>query len=131
MGESEAGELRGGSTGVKKMASIAEAYGVRCEIHISGFGNLQILGATSEDTCEYYECGLLAPGVTCDAPPPYLNAICDPLDSDGYVTVPQGGANRRLARQLPARRMCISEWGRIPFHGLSLDHETGHCLLRK
>jgi L-alanine-DL-glutamate epimerase-like enolase superfamily enzyme len=82
--------LRGGITGVKKMVSIAEAYGVRCEIHMSGFGNLQILGATSEDTCEYYERGLLAPGVTCDAPPPYLNAICDPLDSDGYVTVPQG-----------------------------------------
>jgi len=85
-----AAELRGGITGVKKMVSIAEAYGVRCEIHMSGFGNLQMLGATSEDTCEYYERGLLAPGVTCDAPPPYLNAICDPLDSDGYVTVPQG-----------------------------------------
>ena len=28
------------------------------------FGNLQVLGATSEDTSEYYEKGLLAPGVT-------------------------------------------------------------------
>jgi len=73
--------LRGGITGVKKMVSIAEAYGVRCEIHMSGFGNLQILGATSEDTCEYYERGLLAPGVTYDAPPPYLNGA--PGSGDG------------------------------------------------
>ena len=81
--------LRGGITGVKKMVSVCEAYGVKCEIHMSGFANLQILGATSEDTCEYYERGLLAPGVDDHTPPPYLEEICDPLDSDGYVTVPQ------------------------------------------
>jgi L-alanine-DL-glutamate epimerase-like enolase superfamily enzyme len=81
--------LRGGITGVKKMVSICEAYGVRCEIHMSGFGNLQILGATSEDTCEYYERGLLAPGVDSETPPPYLDAICDPMDADGYVRIPQ------------------------------------------
>ena len=55
--------LRGGITGVKKMVSICEAYGVKCEIHMSGFADLQILGATSEDVCEYYERGLLAPGI--------------------------------------------------------------------
>jgi L-alanine-DL-glutamate epimerase-like enolase superfamily enzyme len=81
--------LRGGITGVKKMISVAEAYGVRCEIHMSGFGNLQILGATSEDTCEYYERGLLAPGIDGNTPPPYLRSLPDPLDHDGYVTVPQ------------------------------------------
>ena len=81
--------LRGGITGARKMASICEAYGVRCEMHISGFGNLQILGATSEDTCEYYERGLLAPGVDYEAPIPYLNEPCDALDDDGYVRVPQ------------------------------------------
>ena len=81
--------LRGGITGVKKMVSVCEAYGVKCEIHMSGFANLQILGATSEDTCEYYERGLLAPGVDYDTPQPYLEEICDPLDSEGYVTVPQ------------------------------------------
>ncbi len=81
--------LRGGITGVKKMVSVAEAYGVRCEIHMSGFGNLQILGATSEDTCEYYERGLLAPGVQYATPPPYLKSIADPMDDEGYVTVPQ------------------------------------------
>ena len=81
--------LRGGITGVKKMASLCEAYGVKCEIHMSGFANLQILGATSEDTCEYYERGLLAPGVDYDTPQPYLEEICDPLDDEGYVSVPQ------------------------------------------
>jgi len=81
--------LRGGITGVKKMVSVCEAFGVKCEIHMSGFANLQILGATSEDTCEYYERGLLAPGVDYETPPPYLEEICDPLDSEGYVPVPQ------------------------------------------
>ena len=81
--------LRGGITGVKKMVSICEAYGVRCEIHMAGFGNLQILGATSEDTCEWYERGLLGLGVDYDTPQPYLDEICDPMDADGYVRVSQ------------------------------------------
>jgi len=81
--------LRGGITGVKKMASICEAFGVKCEIHMSGWANMQILGATSEDVCEYYERGLLTPGVDYDTPQPYLEEICDPLDSEGYVKVPQ------------------------------------------
>ncbi|TFG70623.1 MAG: enolase [Anaerolineales bacterium] len=81
--------LRGGITGVKKMVSICEAYGVRCEIHMAGFGNLQMLGATSEDTCEWYERGLLGLGVDYDTPPPYLLELCDPLDAEGYVRIPQ------------------------------------------
>ena len=81
--------LRGGITGVKKMVSVCEAYGVKCEIHMSGFANLQILAATSEDVCEYYERGLEAPGVDYETPPPYLEEICDPMDDEGYVRVPQ------------------------------------------
>jgi len=81
--------LRGGITGCKKMAAICEAYGVKCEIHMSGFGNLQVLAATSEDVCEYYERGLVGPGVDYERPQPYLEEICDPLDSKGYVPVPQ------------------------------------------
>ena len=81
--------LRGGITGVKKMVGVCEAFGVKCEIHMSGFANLQILGATSEDVCEYYERGLEAPGVDYEASLPYLKEICDPLDSEGYVSVPQ------------------------------------------
>ena len=82
--------LRGGITGVKKTAAVCEAFGVRCEIHMSGIGNLHVLGSTSEDTCEYYERGLLAPGVDYDAPLPFLNEQLDTLDSDGNVRIPQG-----------------------------------------
>ena len=48
-----------------------------------------MLGATSEDTCEYYERGLLAPWIDYETPPPYLEEICDPMDSEGYVHIPQ------------------------------------------
>ena len=82
--------VRGGVTGARKTAVVAEAYGVRCEIHMAGWGNLQVCGATSEDTSEYYEKGLLAPGVDYDAPHPYLKNTCDKLDADGYVHLPQG-----------------------------------------
>lgn len=81
--------LRGGITGQKKMAAIAEAFGVKCEVHMSGFANLQILGSTSEDVCEYYERGLLAPGLAYDQVPPYLHALGDPMDEEGYVHLPQ------------------------------------------
>jgi L-alanine-DL-glutamate epimerase-like enolase superfamily enzyme len=81
--------LRGGITGVKKMVAVCEAYGVKCEIHMSGFANLQILGATSEDVCEYYERGLVAPWVDYETPPPYLETIGDPMDQEGYVHLPQ------------------------------------------
>lgn len=81
--------LRGGITGVMKMAAVCDAFGLRCELHMSGFGNLQVLGATSEDVCEYYERGLLGPGVDYDGVPPYLEAPCDPLGDDGMVTVPR------------------------------------------
>lgn len=81
--------LRGGVTGLKKMAAVAEAFGVKCEVHMSGFANLQILGSTSEDVCEYYERGLLAPGIDYETPPPYLHALGDVMDADGYVHLPQ------------------------------------------
>ena len=81
--------LRGGVTGVKKMAGIAEAYGIKCEIHMSGYANLQLLGSTSEDVCEFYERGLVAPGIDCNDPPPYMNSLGDPLDSDGCVKLPE------------------------------------------
>jgi L-alanine-DL-glutamate epimerase-like enolase superfamily enzyme len=80
--------LRGGITGAMKLAATCEAFGARCELHMSGFGNLQVLGATSDDVCEYYERGLLGPGARYDETPPYLSAPCDPL-ADGYVSVPQ------------------------------------------
>ena len=81
--------LRGGVTGVQKMIAVCEAFGVKCEIHMSGHANLMMLGASSEDTCEYYERGLLAPGLDYEKPPPYLHSLGDPMDQEGYVTVPE------------------------------------------
>lgn len=80
--------LRGGITGARKTAIVCEAYGVRCEIHMSGIGNLHVIAATHEDTSEYYEHGLLAPGVDYDATLPYLNGSLDALDKEGYVHLP-------------------------------------------
>jgi L-alanine-DL-glutamate epimerase-like enolase superfamily enzyme len=82
--------VRGGITGARKTAIVAEAYGLRCEMHMAGWGNLQVIGATSEDTSEYYEKGLLAPGVDYDAPHPYLKNTCDRIDAEGYVHMPKG-----------------------------------------
>jgi L-alanine-DL-glutamate epimerase-like enolase superfamily enzyme len=81
--------VRGGITGARKTAIVAEAYGLRCEMHMAGWGNLQVCGATSEDTSEYYEKGLLAPGVDYDKKHPYLADICDRIDADGYVHLPK------------------------------------------
>ena len=81
--------LHGGITGAKKMAAVCEAFGVKLEIHMSGFANLQVLGSTSEDVCEYYERGLLAPGLDYETQTPYLEAICDPMDEAGFVHLSQ------------------------------------------
>lgn len=79
---------RGGLTGCRKTAIVCEAFGIKCEIHMAGWGNLQAMGATSEDTSEYYEKGLLAPGAEYDAPHPYLHRNCDPIDAGGMITLP-------------------------------------------
>jgi L-alanine-DL-glutamate epimerase-like enolase superfamily enzyme len=80
--------IRGGITGARKTAIVAEAFGQRCEYHVGGWANLQVIGATSEDTSEYYEKGLMAPGLDIDAPVPYLAQTCDRLDEAGFITVP-------------------------------------------
>ena len=82
--------LRGGITAARKTAIVCEAHGIRCEIHMSGVGNLHVLGASSGDTCEYYERGLLAPGIAYGGCPAYLRQPLDVLDPDGCVTVPTG-----------------------------------------
>jgi L-alanine-DL-glutamate epimerase-like enolase superfamily enzyme len=68
-----------------------ESIGMQCELHVGGFGNLALFGSTSEETCEYYERGLLRPDEDYDAiVPPYLLAPCDLMDENGYVSIPQG-----------------------------------------
>ena len=79
----------GGISGSWKMANVAQAFGLQCEMHGGGWANSQILGATTEATCEYFERGLLHPEVDYETPPPHLKAICDPLDEEGNVILPQ------------------------------------------
>ena len=79
----------GGITGCYKMVNVAQAFGIQCEMHYGGWANMQILGATTEATCEYYERGLLRPDFDYETPPPYLNSIVDPMDDDGNVILPQ------------------------------------------
>ena len=81
----------GGITGCRKALGFYESIGMQCEIHVGGFGNLALLGSTSEETCEYYERGLLRHDENYDLlTPPYLLHPCDPMDSEGYVSIPQG-----------------------------------------
>lgn len=78
----------GGITGSYKHVMLCQAYGIQCEMHGGGWCNSQILGATPESTCEYFERGLLRPDLDYEKPAPYLKAICDPLDDDGNVILP-------------------------------------------
>lgn len=75
----------GGITGVRKTVDMYEAMGMKCEIHVGGFGNAQILAATSGDTCEYFERGLLELDMVDTSVPPYLQSPCDPMDGNGDV----------------------------------------------
>ena len=60
-------------------------------MHGGGWASSQILGSTNESTCEYYERGLLPldPDFI-NEPEPYLKSICDPMDDEGNVILPQG-----------------------------------------
>ena len=71
------------------MVNVAQAYGIQCEMHGGGWANSQILGATTEATCEYFERGLHRPDFDYETPAPYLNSIVDPLDDEGNVILPQ------------------------------------------
>lgn len=84
--------LRAGVAGVGgiapclKVAHLAESYGMHCEIHGNGAANLAVVGAIKN--CDWYERGLLHPFLNYDDVPAYLNSIVDPMDSDGYVHLP-------------------------------------------
>ncbi|CAN5228563.1 mandelate racemase family protein [soil metagenome] len=78
---------QGGITPTLKVAHLAEAFNMDCEIHGVGVGNLAVIGAIKN--CVWYERGLLHPRLDYDEPPAYLNAICDPIDSEGFVHLSQ------------------------------------------
>ncbi|MDP6779110.1 MAG: mandelate racemase family protein [Candidatus Latescibacteria bacterium] len=78
----------GGITPLVKTAHLCESFGIAMEVHGGGPGNLHVLCAMGAPG-EYYERGLLHPFLDYDEPPPWLNTLPDPLDSEGNVHVSQ------------------------------------------
>jgi L-alanine-DL-glutamate epimerase-like enolase superfamily enzyme len=66
-----------------KIAHIAEGFGMSCEIHGPGAGNLAVCAAVMNTT--FYERGLLHPFVDYEKPPAYLKRIDDEMDGEGFV----------------------------------------------
>lgn len=76
----------GGITPFMKTAHLCEAFGITMEAHGNDLANLHCLCAMGIPG-EYYERGLLHPMLDYDTPPPWLNQLVDPMDSEGYVHV--------------------------------------------
>jgi L-alanine-DL-glutamate epimerase-like enolase superfamily enzyme len=76
----------GGITPLVKVAHLAEAFGMRMEVHGGGPGNLHVLCAMGIPG-QYYERGLLHPFIDYETPMPWLHQITDPMDDEGYVHV--------------------------------------------
>ena len=77
----------GGLTPLMKTIHMCEAFGIRCEIHGGGPGNLHALCAMHNG--EFYERGLLHPFIDYETPAPWLNEPVDPMDDEGNVHVSQ------------------------------------------
>lgn len=86
--------LRAGVTGcggigpTLKVAHLAEAYGMQCEVHGNGAANLAVCGAIGNS--RWYERGLLHPFLDYDEVPDYLHQAIDPMDAEGCVALPTG-----------------------------------------
>lgn len=78
----------GGITPMMKTVHTCESFGIPVEIHGTGSANLHVLGAMTIPG-KYYERGMLHPFLEYNNTPPWLNAPIDPLDKDGYVSVPK------------------------------------------
>lgn len=80
-----------GITACIKAMHMAEANGMRCEIHRGGWDNIQLVAAVTEKTTEYYE--RFAPDPDTDRPnAPWVKggANCEPMDPQGMVAAPAG-----------------------------------------
>ncbi len=76
----------GGIGPTLKAMHLAEAFGMDCEVHGGGSGNLAVLGASSNG--RWYERGLLHPLVDYDELPPHLLSQVDAMDAQGRVAMP-------------------------------------------
>ncbi|NSL56927.1 mandelate racemase family protein [Uliginosibacterium aquaticum] len=77
----------GGITPTLKVAYMADAFGMNCEVHGNGAANLAVCAAIKN--CQWYERGLLHPFLEYDEVPAYLNSLADPMDQDGFVHLSQ------------------------------------------
>jgi L-alanine-DL-glutamate epimerase-like enolase superfamily enzyme len=77
----------GGITPTMKVAALADAFGMDCEVHGNGAANLTVVAAIKN--CTWYERGLLHPFLDYDEPPAYLHRLPDPMDADGFVHLSQ------------------------------------------
>lgn len=86
----------GGITPLVKVAHLAEAFGMKMEVHGGGAANLHVLCAMGIPGL-YYERGLLHPFVDHEARSPWLYGVDDPMDADGFVHVSQSpGLGQRI-----------------------------------
>lgn len=77
----------GGISPSMKIVHLAESFGMDCEIHGGGSGNLAVCAAQKNG--RWYERGLLHPFYDYDAVPEYLHALPDAMDEEGYVHLSQ------------------------------------------
>lgn len=80
-----------GITGTMKMAHLAEAFGLDCEIHAAGPAQRHCMAAMRNSN--WYELSLVAPGVANPVPPVFGSGYSDALEGigkDGCMPVPDG-----------------------------------------
>jgi len=77
----------GGIAPTLKVAALADAFGMNCEVHGNGAANLAVTAAIKN--CRWYERGLLHPFLDYDEVPAYLNSLADPMDGEGFVHLSQ------------------------------------------
>ena len=70
-----------------KIIHLAEAFGMDCEIHGGGPGNMTLCAVQKNG--RWYERGLLHPFIDYDEVPEYLHARADAMDAEGFVHMPQ------------------------------------------
>jgi L-alanine-DL-glutamate epimerase-like enolase superfamily enzyme len=80
-----------GITGAMKVAHLAEAFGLDCEIHAAGPAQRHCMAAMRNSN--WYELSLVAPGVRNPVPPVFGSGYSDQLEdvgADGCFPVPDG-----------------------------------------